>query len=150
VGGCPSVGTFNFVSAPNETLPGCYSEFWSFNQRLDWAITISSCSFTGPSTPPSVLDIVMAMGANGAGATQLTGYNLAGQAEYAYPSLVSNPHQSADGSFIVFNLVTNASLQGQSGGFGSATGTTIWKYNVVPIPVQAGGTTSVAGKAVYK
>jgi hypothetical protein len=150
VTGCPSAGTFSFISEPYETVPGCYSEFWSFNQRLDSAITISSCLFTGTPSPPSVLDIVMAMGESGAGAIQLTGYNLAGQTEYAYPSLVSNPHQSADGSYIVFNLVTNASLQGQSGGFGGATGNAIWKYNIILTPSQVEGRTSIAGKAVYK
>jgi hypothetical protein len=147
---CPSAGTFNFVSTPYETAPGCYSEFWSFNQRLDSAITISSCLLTGSPSPPSVLDIVMAMGASGAGAILLTGYNLAEQPEYGSPILVSNPHQSADGSYIVFNLVTNASLQGQLGGFGGATGNAIWKYNITPVPVQAVGNTSLAGKAGYK
>jgi len=150
VTGCPGAGTFNFVSAPYETVPGCYSEFWSFNQRLDSAITISSCFFTDALSPPSVLDIVMAMGASGTGAIQLTGYNLAGQPEYAYPTLVSNPHQSADGSYLVFDLVTNAALQGQSGGFGGATGSAIWKYKIIPVPEQLVGKTSLTGRAEYK
>jgi len=147
---CPSAGTFNFVSAPYETPPGCYSEFWSFNQRLDWAITITSCFFTGAPSPPAVLDIAMAMGSSGTGAIQLTGYNLAGQPEYQYPTLVSNPHPAADASYIVFNLVTNAVLQGQAGGFGGATGSSIWKYNVNLVPSQVIGRIKLDGQAEYK
>ena len=150
VPGCPAQGTYNFVTTPFEGPTGCYSEFWSLNQRLDTALTISSCFFTGRPSPPSVLDLVEAQASSGAGAQALTGFNLAGTPEYAYPALVSNPHQGFDGSYVVFNLVTNASLQGQGGGFGGATGSSIWKYTVVLVPVQITGATSMTGQAEYQ
>jgi len=146
--GCPPLGTNNLVGTSYETARGCYSEFWSFNQKLDTAITISDCFQNGP-IPPTTLDIVMAMGATGAAAVPLTGYNLPGQPEYSFPSLVSNPHQSYDGSYITFNLVTNAILEGQSGGFGGATHNDIWKFNVSLVPTQVSGKTKQAGKTAY-
>jgi hypothetical protein len=117
------------------------------------ALTASGCpyaTFPLPNAGYSVLDIVMAEGTTGAGAIQLTGYNLAGQPEYAYPILVSAPRWSYDATYITFAVTSNASLAGVDTGYAGSTGTKIWKYNVNLIPSQVVGNTSLTGTAQYK
>jgi hypothetical protein len=147
-------GATSIPSTPYTNAPGCYSEFWAFSTaHPDMALTASGCpyaTFPLPNAGYSVLDIVMAEGTTGAGAIQLTGYNLAGQPEYAYPILVSAPRWSYDATFITFAVTSNASLAGVDTGYAGSTGTKIWKYNVNLIPSQVVGNTSLTGKAQYK
>lgn len=150
--GCPAAGTWQFVSSGYESPTGCYSEFWAFTAaHPNVALTVTGCPYAGQAWTDagySVLNVVMAMGDNGLGATQLTYYNLTGSPEFAYPSLASSPRWSYDGSYIVFSVTFNTNLQGQLAGYPGSTGTNIWKYKVNFVPSQLTGLNSLNGISV--
>jgi hypothetical protein len=129
----------------------CFSEFWAINPVThDTAITTSGCPYAtaGWADPGySVLDIVMAQAQTGYGMNQLTGYNLVGQPEYAYPVETSSPQWSFDGSFIIFTVCANCTLQYQMAGF-PEPGITVdlWRYNMVNVQLLIDQSSERGGK----
>jgi len=147
------------TTAPLSNTPltfttGCYSEFISFTPaHPDVAITVTGCPYAGAawSSPGySVLDLAMFQGQSGYGMQALTQYNVAGAPEFEYPAEVSSPRWSADGTYIVFVVLPNSTLEGQLAGNPGAGSPQIWKYNVSLVPTQITGTTSKTGQSIYK
>jgi hypothetical protein len=133
---------------------GCYSEFIAFTPaHPDVALTVTGCPYAGAAWADpgySVLDVAMFQGQSGYGMQALTQYNVAGAPEFEYPAEASSPRWSADGSYIVFVVLPNSTLQGQLGGYAGAGSPQIWKYDVALVPTQVTGTTSKNGQSEYK